>query len=120
MRLFESALSFAIPSLGIGVRWLKEELLARGVTVRLTDASVRELAMGEFFDKEISAEAPAGSLLIYKTDVLHRGSDFGGPGRSRFVESSGSSRPPRKWSWLASRTSPLASVTRTWPVNWRG
>jgi|SRR5579871_634148 len=45
----------------------------------------REQPFGAFFDREASAEAPAGSLLIYKTDVLHRGSDFGGPGRSRFV-----------------------------------
>ncbi|HEY3796874.1 MAG TPA: phytanoyl-CoA dioxygenase family protein [Caulobacteraceae bacterium] len=45
----------------------------------------RELPMGELFDKEVSAAAPAGSLLIYKTDVLHRGSDFKAPGRSRFV-----------------------------------
>jgi hypothetical protein len=45
----------------------------------------REQPFGELFDKEISAVAPAGSLLIYKTDVLHRGSDFGAPGRSRFV-----------------------------------
>jgi hypothetical protein len=37
------------------------------------------------FDKEISATAPAGSLLIYKTDVLHRGSNFTAEGRSRFV-----------------------------------
>jgi hypothetical protein len=44
-----------------------------------------EQPMGAFFDKEVSACAPAGSLLIYKTDVLHRGSDFRGPGRSRFV-----------------------------------
>jgi hypothetical protein len=47
--------------------------------------SPRAREMGELFDKEISAEAPAGSLLIYKTDVLHRGSDFKAPGRSRFV-----------------------------------
>jgi hypothetical protein len=40
---------------------------------------------GALVDKEVSAEAPAGSLLIYKTDVLHRGSDFKAPGRSRFV-----------------------------------
>ncbi len=45
----------------------------------------RERTFGEFFDKEVSAEAPAGSLLIYKTDVLHRGSEFGAPQRSRFV-----------------------------------
>lgn len=45
----------------------------------------RTRALGEFFDQEVSAEAPAGSLLIYKTDVLHRGSEFGAPRRSRFA-----------------------------------
>ena len=45
----------------------------------------RQLEMGEFFDKEVAATAPAGSLMIYKTDVMHRGSDFGAPGRSRFA-----------------------------------
>ncbi|HEX4742386.1 MAG TPA: phytanoyl-CoA dioxygenase family protein [Caulobacteraceae bacterium] len=45
----------------------------------------RQLEMGELFDKEVAATAPAGSLMIYKTDVLHRGSDFGAPGRSRFA-----------------------------------
>lgn len=41
--------------------------------------------MGEFFDREVSVTGPAGSLLIYKTDVLHRGSNFAAPNRSRFV-----------------------------------
>jgi hypothetical protein len=45
----------------------------------------RQQPMGKFFDREVAATAPAGSLMIYKTDVLHRGSDFGAPGRSRFV-----------------------------------
>jgi hypothetical protein len=45
----------------------------------------REQPFGAFFDKEVSIEGPAGSMLIYKTDVLHRGSDFIGEGRSRFV-----------------------------------
>jgi hypothetical protein len=45
----------------------------------------RERKMGELFDVEVSAEAPAGSLIIYKTDVFHRGSDFGAPERSRFI-----------------------------------
>ncbi len=45
----------------------------------------RELAAGAFADKELSVTGPAGSLLIYKTDVLHRGSEFKAPGRSRFV-----------------------------------
>jgi hypothetical protein len=45
----------------------------------------RELKFGELFEHEVSAEAPAGSLLIYKTDVFHRGSDFSAPDRSRFI-----------------------------------
>lgn len=44
-----------------------------------------QLPMGEMFDREVAATAPAGSLMIYKTDVLHRGSDFTAPGRARFV-----------------------------------
>lgn len=56
--------------------------LKDGLDVPLVPA---KLPFGEMFDKEVSATAPAGSLLIYKTDVLHRGSDFKAPGRSRFV-----------------------------------
>jgi hypothetical protein len=41
--------------------------------------------MGEMFDKEISVTGPAGSLMIYKTDTFHRGSNFTGEGRSRFA-----------------------------------
>ncbi len=47
--------------------------------------SPRHLRFGDFFDKEVSVEAPAGSLLIYKTDVVHRGSELKGPKRSRFA-----------------------------------
>lgn len=43
------------------------------------------LPMGEMFDQELAATGPAGTLLIYRTDVLHRGSNFGAPGRSRFA-----------------------------------
>jgi Phytanoyl-CoA dioxygenase (PhyH) len=39
---------------------------------------------GALADQEVAAVGPAGSLLIYRTDVLHRGSDFAGPGRARF------------------------------------
>ena len=45
----------------------------------------RQLPAGSFADQEVSIVGPAGSLFIYKTDVLHRGSDFADPGRSRFV-----------------------------------
>ena len=42
---------------------------------------------GDFGDVaafEVPAVGPAGSLLVYRTDILHRGSDFGAPGRARF------------------------------------
>ncbi len=47
--------------------------------------SIRAMRFGELFDDEVAATAPAGSLLIYKTDVFHRGSDFTGANRSRFM-----------------------------------
>jgi ectoine hydroxylase-related dioxygenase (phytanoyl-CoA dioxygenase family) len=40
---------------------------------------------GELFDDEVAATGPAGTLMIYKTDVFHRGSAFTAPGRSRFA-----------------------------------
>ena len=42
------------------------------------------LPFGELAEAEVPCTGPAGSLLVYRTDILHRGSDFGGPGRSRF------------------------------------
>jgi hypothetical protein len=43
MNVVESAIRFAIPTLGVGTRWLKEELYALGVNVRLTDACLKDL-----------------------------------------------------------------------------
>jgi hypothetical protein len=74
--------------------------------------SPRELALGEFFDREVSAEAPAGSLLIYKTDVLHRGSDFGGPGRSRFVMLVDFQE--RGWRWQGKMSWPDHAIPENW------
>jgi hypothetical protein len=39
---------------------------------------------GELAESEVPCIGPAGSLLVYRTDILHRGSDFGASGRSRF------------------------------------
>ena len=47
--------------------------------------SQRAVPFGELFEHEVAATAPAGSLLIYKTDIFHRGSDFTGVNRSRFM-----------------------------------
>ncbi|HEY1448970.1 MAG TPA: hypothetical protein VGF33_10570, partial [Caulobacteraceae bacterium] len=57
----------------------------------------KEQPFGALVDQEVSIEGPAGSLLIYKTDVLHRGSDFKAPGRSRFVMLVDFQR--RGWRW---------------------
>ncbi len=45
----------------------------------------RALPMGEMFDREVAATGPAGTLLIYSTDILHRGSNFKAERRSRFA-----------------------------------
>jgi hypothetical protein len=46
---------------------------------------IAQTQMGDFFEDEVSVTGPAGAILIYKTDVFHRGSNFKAPGRSRFV-----------------------------------
>jgi hypothetical protein len=42
------------------------------------------IEFGALADDEVSAVGPAGSLLVYRTDILHRGSDLVGARRSRF------------------------------------
>jgi Phytanoyl-CoA dioxygenase (PhyH) len=42
------------------------------------------MEFGALADDEVPALGPAGSLLIYRTDILHRGSNMTGTGRSRF------------------------------------
>jgi hypothetical protein len=46
---------------------------------------ITQTRTGELLDDEVAVTGPAGSILIYKTDVFHRGSNFKAPGRSRFV-----------------------------------
>ena len=43
------------------------------------------LPLGSLADKEVAITCSAGSLLIYRTDILHRGSNFTEPGRARFA-----------------------------------
>jgi ectoine hydroxylase-related dioxygenase (phytanoyl-CoA dioxygenase family) len=45
----------------------------------------RELEFGELHDHEVAVTAPAGSIFLYTTDVLHRGSAMTGHPRSRFA-----------------------------------
>lgn len=41
--------------------------------------------VGDFADVEQSVVGPAGTVLLYRTDVFHRASEFTEPGRSRFT-----------------------------------
>jgi len=42
------------------------------------------LPFGSLAEVEVPCTGPAGSVLLYRTDILHRGSDFTGTRRSRF------------------------------------
>jgi hypothetical protein len=42
------------------------------------------IEFGALADAEVPAIGPAGSLLVYRSDILHRGSNFTDVGRSRF------------------------------------
>jgi hypothetical protein len=42
------------------------------------------LPFGSLAEAEVPCTGPAGSLLVYRTDILHRGSEITGAGRSRF------------------------------------
>jgi Phytanoyl-CoA dioxygenase (PhyH) len=42
------------------------------------------LPFGALAEREVRCTGPAGSLLLYRTDVLHRGSDMTGRERARF------------------------------------
>jgi hypothetical protein len=42
------------------------------------------IPFGELASSEVRCVGPAGSLLVYRTDILHRGFDITGAQRSRF------------------------------------
>jgi ectoine hydroxylase-related dioxygenase (phytanoyl-CoA dioxygenase family) len=67
---------------------------------------------GTWFDKEISVEAPAGSLMVYKTDVFHRGSNFTAPNRSRFAILT--DFKTRAWRWQGKLAWPDESERPSW------
>jgi ectoine hydroxylase-related dioxygenase (phytanoyl-CoA dioxygenase family) len=70
--------------------------------------------VGDFADEEIAVTGKAGSLFIYRTDVLHRGSNFTGLNRSRFVLLTDFQPRGRAWTgkmaWPNYANSPLWSM----------
>ncbi len=67
---------------------------------------------GEYFDKEVSVEGPAGSLMVYKTDVFHRGSNFTAPERARFAILT--DFKTRAWRWQGKLAWPDHSEKKVW------
>jgi hypothetical protein len=67
---------------------------------------------GEMFDKEVSVEGPAGSLMVYKTDVFHRGSNFTAEGRARFAILT--DFKTRAWRWQGKLAWPDHSEKKVW------
>ena len=83
--------------------------LARSKNIPLVP---RTLAYGELFDAEVPVLGPAGSLLLYRTDVLHRGSNFTAPGRSRFVMLV--DIQARGWPWIGKMAWPNQALQPGW------
>ena len=52
---------------------------------RLVPRSNSAVAYADLYQHEIAAVAPRGSLVAYRSDVWHRGTDFARPDASRFV-----------------------------------
>lgn len=56
MNIVDLAMEYAVPLFGVGERWLREELQAHHVNVRITDACLRELVL--------DADAAARTALV--------------------------------------------------------
>lgn len=70
------------------------------------------LPMGALFDKEVSVTGPAASLLIYRTDVLHRASNFTAANRARFAMLV--DFEPRGIAWTGKMAWPSQSLSADW------
>lgn len=73
---------------------------------------IAQTKVGDFSDDEVAVTGPAGSMLIYKTDVFHRGSNFKAPGRSRFVMPV--DFKPRGWRWQGKLAWPDRAINPGW------
>ncbi|HEY4943395.1 MAG TPA: phytanoyl-CoA dioxygenase family protein [Rhizomicrobium sp.] len=98
---------------------LSDVTSADGPTKVVPLAETRHLPMGvartkfgTFAEQEVSVEAPAGSLMVYKTDVFHRGSNFTAPNRSRFAILT--DFKSREWRWQGKLAWPDHSEKKVW------
>jgi hypothetical protein len=121
MNVVESAIRFAIPTLGVGTRWLKEELYAQGVNVRLTDACLRDLvtdARSVAKAQAVETDSPAPYVSCLREQIRTRAEllriwtrsddriDPRVPGAEQFVKLARKYALPRPWRL----SEPVASV----------
>ena len=66
MTLIDSTLRYAIPMFGVGTRWLKDELRARGVSVRVTEACLRELLADAHAAANAASHAEATDTYVIR------------------------------------------------------
>jgi hypothetical protein len=113
MNVVESAIRFAIPTLGVGTRWLKEELYARGVNVRLTDACLKDLVTdaraAAARAQAVDSNSPASYLSCLRAQIRTRAEllrtwtlsddriDPEAPGAEQFVRLARKYALPRPW-----------------------
>ena len=79
---------------------------------RGTPLAPRTQADDAFADEELAVTGPAGSLFLYKTDTLHRGSDFTEANRSRFIMLV--NFQPRGWAWTGRTAWPRHALSESW------
>lgn len=72
----------------------------------------RELEMGALTEAEVSITGPAGTIFLYTTDILHRGSAMTGQHQSRFVLLSDFSA--RGNPWMGKMAWPQHALTPHW------
>ncbi len=70
------------------------------------------LAPGDLTDHEVTLTGPAGTIILYRTDVFHRGSNFTRPDASRFIYMVDFKR--RGWAWTGKQAWPDHALRPGW------
>ncbi len=70
------------------------------------------LAPGALTEHEVALTGPAGTLILYRTDVFHRGSNFTAPDASRFIIMTDFKR--RGWAWTGKMAWPDQAMRAGW------
>ncbi len=70
------------------------------------------LAPGALVEHEVALTGTAGTLILYRTDVFHRGSNFTTPGASRFILMADFKR--RGWAWTGKMAWPDHAIRPGW------